>query len=87
MGVPVLKVLSERRIDIDRVGEYRGRTPYIRTARTPAEISKAVQTILGQRFSDEERSHLTGLMDGIFFPVTDVTYTSFTMEKESLQGK
>jgi surface carbohydrate biosynthesis protein (TIGR04326 family) len=81
MGVPVLKILSERRIDIDPVGEFQGKTPFIHTARTPAEISREVHAILGLKFTADERSRLAGLIGEIFSPVTDETYAAFTIKK------
>jgi hypothetical protein len=80
MGVPVLKVMPERRIDIDPVGECRGKTPFIRAARTMGEIAGEVHAILGHRFTTEERAWLARLMAGIFSPVTGETYALFTRE-------
>jgi hypothetical protein len=82
MGVPVVKVLSERRIDIDPVGEARGKTPFIRAARTPAELSGEVHAILGREFTVEERAWLTGLMAEIFAPVTAETYAAFAGRRD-----
>ncbi|HXW98848.1 MAG TPA: hypothetical protein VEI51_03910, partial [Methanomicrobiales archaeon] len=82
VGVPVLKVVSGRRLDIDPVAAYRGRTPYIRAARTPEEIASEVRDLAVRRFSAEERDRLRGIVRGFFAPVTDATYDAFTVRKE-----
>ena len=78
MGVPVLKIVSDRRLDIDPVGDCRGRTPYVRAARNPEEIASEVRNLAGRRFTPEERRQLAEIVAGIFARVTEETYTAFT---------
>ncbi|HUK37616.1 MAG TPA: hypothetical protein VLV30_00715 [Methanomicrobiales archaeon] len=82
VGVPVLKIVSGRRLDIDPVAAYRGQTPYIRAARTADEIASGVRGLIGRRFSPEERDRLRGIMAGFFAPVTDATYDAFAVRKD-----
>jgi hypothetical protein len=78
MGVPVLKIVSERRLDIDPVGDCRGRTPYVRAARNPEEIASEVRNLAMRTFTPEERRQLAEIVAGIFARVTEETYAAFT---------
>ena len=60
-GIPVLRVLSDRRLDIDPLLDFRGRTPYIGVATHPGEIAAMIHDLTLREFSDRENDERTGL--------------------------
>jgi hypothetical protein len=81
-GIPVLRVLSDRRLDIDPLLDFRTRTPYIGVATHPHEIDKMMEKLTAREFSLLEQKELAEIVRSIFGPVTSETYTLFTFLKK-----
>jgi hypothetical protein len=81
-GVPVLRILSDRRLDIDPLLDFRTRTPFIRVADHPDEIAHQIDELIIQEFSLQERDELARIVESIVAPVSQMTYTLFTFSKK-----
>lgn len=80
--VPVLRILSDRRLDIDPLREVRGRTPFIGVATHPDGIGTHARQLTGRVFSEEERAECTRIVHSLLGVVSGETYDAFTKTPE-----
>jgi len=81
MNTPVIKIISERRIDIDPMCDFRETSKYITSARTPDEIREKTNMFFRTNFSFQDREKVLQIIEEIFSDVSDETYSAFTMVK------
>jgi len=81
MNTPVLKIISDGRIDIDPLCNYRDTSKYITSARTPDEIREKTNMFFRTNFSHQDRAEVLQIIEEIFSDVSDETYSAFTKVK------
>jgi hypothetical protein len=82
LEIPVLRICSERRLDMDPLSDFQGTNPYIRTATKPSEIRDILSQILEYQFTDEDRSGIQRIVHDILGDITEQTYKAFTLIKK-----
>jgi surface carbohydrate biosynthesis protein (TIGR04326 family) len=80
-GVPVLKIRSEHRLDLDPLGDFQGSTPFISVATQPDDIRDAVLRMKELEPGEGDRETIRKIVLSIFGPVDEETYRKFTLQK------
>ena len=81
MGIPVLKIKSEHRLDLDPLGDFQGSTPFIAVATQPDEIKDTILKMKELHLTDSDKKVIQRVVMSIFGPVNDETYHQFTLLK------
>ena len=81
-GIPVLRVLSDRRLDIDPLQDFRQKTPYIGVATHPHEIAALLGELSRREFSESEKKERAEIVRSIFGEIDATTYALFTYSKK-----
>lgn len=80
-GIPVLKIRSERRLDMDPLGDFQGTSRFISAATQPNDIREELLRMSALEMTSTEREEIQGIIRDIFGKVDDGTYQLFTRLK------
>ena len=81
MGIPVLKIKSEHRLDLDPLGDFQGSTPFIAVATQPEEIKDTILKMKELHLTESDKIVIQRIVKSIFGPANDETYHKFTLLK------
>ncbi len=82
MGIPVLKIKSEHRLDLDPLGDFQGSTPFISVATQPEDIKDTILKMKELNLNDADKDAIRRIVLSIFGTVDDETYQQFTRSKD-----
>jgi hypothetical protein len=85
--IPVLKINSGSRIDLDPLQDFQSRTLFIATAMQPSEIRTSIMNMINLKCSEEEGKLLDNIIEEIFEPVGIDTYNAFLITKTIKNNK
>jgi surface carbohydrate biosynthesis protein (TIGR04326 family) len=80
-GIPVLKIKSERRVDMDPLGDFQGTSRFISAATRPENIKEELLKMKALEITSREKEEIQNMIRDIFGPVNDETYMLFTRLK------
>jgi len=84
MGIPVLKIKSEHRLDLDPLGDFQGSTPFISVAAQPEDIKDTILKMKELNLTDVDKNVIQRVVLSIFGTVDDQTYMQFARLKDKV---